>query len=77
LTEQRVVKVSGQRTNGSTGSQDCDLFAVEEHLEIRLKYGILRGAGLHYAVILLHDIIQMLALPNSDSGLVGPVGMCR
>ncbi len=39
LTEQRVVEVAVQRMNGSAGSQDRDLLAVEEPLEIRLRYG--------------------------------------
>src|SRR2546427_13027477 len=39
LTEQRVVEVAVQRMNGSAGSQDHDLLAVEEPLELRLGYG--------------------------------------
>jgi FdhD protein len=39
LVEQRVVEVAVQRMNGSAESQDRDLLAVEEPLEIRLGYG--------------------------------------
>jgi FdhD protein len=39
LVEQRVVEVAVQRMNGAAGSQDRDLLAVEEPLEIRLRYG--------------------------------------
>ena len=39
MIEQRVVEVAVQRMNGSAGSQDRDLLAVEEPLELRLGYG--------------------------------------
>ena len=35
LIEQRVVEVAVPRMNGSAESQDCDLLAVEEPVEIR------------------------------------------
>ena len=43
LVEQRVVEVAVQRMNGSAGSQDRDLLAVEEPLAIRLGYGTAEG----------------------------------
>ena len=43
LVEQRVVEVAVQRMNGSVVSQDHDLLAVEEPLEIRLGYGTAEG----------------------------------
>ena len=39
MVEQRVIEIAVQRMNGSAGSQDRDLLAVEEPLEIRLGYG--------------------------------------
>lgn len=39
MAEQRIVEVAVQRMNGSAGSQDRDLLAVEESLELRLGYG--------------------------------------
>ena len=39
MVEQRVVEVAVQRMNGSARSQDRDLLAIEEPLELRLGYG--------------------------------------